>query len=153
MNEIITIKRIDLQEKLNEFFSIKPEHVFLMDLVPHGETTIFEMYPENEYSNKHSFATYLDNIFVQPKENEYGVTKYTAEKIQDFVFYIRNLKLDREKRLIIACENGRNVSGAVALWAMDWLMGDQEEEKLYALNPDMRPNEDILRDLYIYPLI
>lgn len=153
MNEIITIKRVELQEKLNEFFSINPQHIFLMDLVPHGETTIFEMYPETEYSSKHTFYTYLDNIFVQPKENEHGMTKHTAEKIQDFIFYIRNLKLDREKRLIIACENGRNVSGAIALWSMDWLMGDQEEEKLYKLNPDLRPNEDILRDLYIYPLI
>jgi len=153
MNEIITIKRDDLNNRLQEFFDKQPEHVFIMDLVPTGESTILCMYPETEFSQEHTFSTFLDNVKTRvPKESEQGVTYEIAEKMQNFIFKIRNLKLNKNKKLIVACKDGLRVSGAVALWAMDWLMGSNESE-FNRLNPDIRPNEFLLYDLYLHPLI
>jgi hypothetical protein len=153
MNEIITIKRDNLKERLDEFFDKQPEHVFIMDLVPTGESTLFCMYPETEYSVTHTFATFLDDIKTQrPKDGEQGVTYDNAEQMQNFIFKIRNFKTDKNKRLIVACKNGLTVSGAVAQWAMDWLM-DGDEAAFNKLNPDIRPNECLQYDLYLHPII
>lgn len=153
MNQILTLKREKMLERLNEYFELKPEHVFIMDLVPTGETTIFEMYPETEYSVEHTLATFLDNITRrEPREGEQGVTKEIADKMLDFIFKIRNLKLARDKRLIVTCKDGLSVSGAVAQWAMDWLM-DGDESEFNRLNPDIRPNEFLQYDLYLHPII
>lgn len=154
MNEIITIKRDTLKERLPEFFEKQSEHVYIIDLVPTGESTIFCMYPDSEYLIDHTFSTFLDNIKSNIlKENEQGITYDKAEDIQNFIFKIRNAKHERPKRLIIACSDGRRVSGAIAIWAMEWLMGENNEEELYKLNPDILPNEFLLRDLYLHPII
>jgi len=142
-----------MEEKLPEYFERQPDHVFILDLVPTGESTIFCMFPETEFSVSHTFATFLDDIQrIEPKDNETGVTKEIADNIQDFIFKIRNYKTNKDKRLLVVCKSGYTVSGAVALWAMDWLM-DSNEEEFNKLNPDIRPNEFILRDLYLHPII
>jgi hypothetical protein len=154
MNEIIVLKRENLKDMLDDYYEKSPEHVFLIDLVPTGETTIFEMYPETEYSVSHTFATFLDDVKSKPpEENQVGVTGTMADNLQNFVFSIRRLETRKDKRLIIACNNGRTVSGAVALWAMDWIMDETQEDVLYKINPDIRPNEFILADLYLHPII
>jgi hypothetical protein len=153
MNEIIIISRHALLERLDEYFENMPLHVFIIDLVPTGESTVFCMYPESEYMIEHTYATFLDNIKPpKAKEGEQVITKEVAEEIQDFIFKIRNKTLTSRKRLIVTCKNGRSVSGAVALWAMDWLM-DGDEAAFNKLNPDILPNELILKDLYLHPLI
>jgi len=153
MNEIITIKRENLKERLNEFFEKKPEHVFIMDLVPTGEDPLFNLDKESELFDDHTFYTYLDDIKLsKPKEGEEGVTYDKAEQMMNFIFRVRNFKTDRKKRLIIACKNGLTVSGAVAQWAMDWLM-DGDEVAFNKLNPDIKPNEFLQNDLYLHPLI
>lgn len=153
MNEIITLKREDMSTRLVEYYEKQPDHVFVLDLVPSGETTIFEMYPETEFSVSHTFATFLDDIQrITPKDGEIGITKENADAIQDFIFKVRNYKTDRDKRLIVVCKTGYTVSGAIALWAMDWLM-DSDETAFNKLNPDIRPNEFLLRDLYLHPII
>lgn len=151
MNEIITMRREAMLERLDEFFERLPEHVFIMDLVPTGESTIFCMYSESKYSLEHTFATFLDDIKTKiPKDEEQGVTKENAERMLEFIFKIRNLKLERKKRLIVVCDDGLSVSGAVAQWAMDWLMDETEFNRL---NPDIKPNEFLQYDLYLHPII
>lgn len=151
MNEIITMRREAMLERLDEFFDRQPEHVFIMDLVPTGESTIFCMYSDSEFLVKHTFATFLDDIKTKiPKEGEQGVTKENADQMLDFIFKIRNLELERNKRLVVVCNDGLSVSGAVAQWAMDWLM---EETEFNRLNPDIKPNEFLQYDLYLHPII
>jgi len=153
MNEIITMKREDMLERLDEFFDKQPEHVFILDLVPTGESTIFCMYSDSEFLMNHTFATFLDNIKTKiPKEGEQGVTHDVAEEMQNFIFRLRNLELDRDKRMIVTCKDGRSVSGAVAQWAMEWLM-DGDESEFNRLNPDIKPNEFLQYDLYLHPII
>ena len=153
MNEIITMRRDKLLKRLDEFFEAQPEHVFIIDLVPTGESTIFCMYRDTEFLADHTYTTILDDIKSPgAKEDEHVITKQEADEILDFIFKIRNLELEKNKRLIVACKNGRFVSGAVALWAMDWLM-DGDEAAFNKLNPDVQPNELILNDLYLHPII
>jgi hypothetical protein len=98
-------------------------------------------------------STRLDNIKSSiPKEGEEKVTYDKAEEMQLFIFKIRNLKLDRNKRLIVTCNDGKTVSGAVAQWAMDWLMNG-DESAFNRLNPDIIPNELLQYDLYLHPII
>jgi predicted protein tyrosine phosphatase len=153
MNEIITIKRDELKTRLDEFFERVPEHIYMIDLVPSGENTIFFNYPETIYSKEHTLFIYLDDIKKKGGSvNEQVVTYDNAEIMQRFIFKIRNTKLDRPKRLIVACKTGLTVSGAVAQWAMDWLM-DGDEAVFNKLNPDIKPNELLQNDLYLHPLI
>ncbi len=153
MNNIITISREKLKERLDEFFDNMPMHIFIIDLIPSTEESIFDKYESTEFSEFHTYSTFLDNIKPpKVKEGECGVTKEKADEIQEFIFRVRNHDVDKERKLIVACNNGLFVSGAVALWAMDWLMyGD--EEAFNKLNPDITPNEMILRDLYLHPII
>jgi len=152
MNEIITMRREAMLELLDEFFDRRPEHVFIMDLVPTGESTIFCMYPDSEFLVEHTFATFLDDIKTKTsKEGEQGVTKENADQMLNFIFKIRNLELERNKKLVVVCNDGLSVSGAVAQWAMDWLMDDEAE--FNRLNPDIKPNEFLQYDLYLHPII
>lgn len=153
MNEIITMRRDVLVDRIDEFLEKGPAHVFIMDLIPSGEESVFSIYPESEFLSDQTFHTFLDDIqLVKPKEGEIGVTRENAEQMLNFIFKVRNRKLHRDKRLIIACKTGLTVSGAVAQWAMDWLM-DGNEQEFNKLNPDIKPNEFLQYDLYLHPLI
>lgn len=155
MTEIYTISRQKILEQLDKFITEQPMHVFVMDLVPAKKEPIFYKYEKNDFLKEHTYSTYLDNIkSFGPTEDECGITKHMADAMQVFIFKVMNYNTNTEKtkRLIIACENGRCVSGAVALWAMDWLM-DGDEPAFNKLNPDIIPNGPILNDLYLHPIL
>ncbi len=153
MDSIITISRDKLVERLKEFFHEMPMNIFILELIPSTEKSIFDKYESSEFSEFHTYSTFLDNIKPpKVKEEECGVTKEKADEIQEFIFRVRNNDSDKPNKLIVTCNDGLSVSGAIALWAMDWLM-DSDETVFNKLNPDIKPNEMILRDLYLHPII
>jgi predicted protein tyrosine phosphatase len=153
MHEIITISREKIKERLDEFFENMPLHVFILELISFDKESIFDKYESSDFSEFHTDFIFLDNIKPPKiKEGECGVTKEKADEIQEFVFRVRNHDMGRSNKFIVVCDDGLSVSGAIALWAMDWLM-DSDEEAFNKLNPDIKPNEMILRDLYLHPII
>jgi len=145
MNEILTIKREVLKEQLNEYITKAPEHVYILDLVPKEESTIFSLIPETPYLMDHTLYLYFDKNIE--------LTYDKIEKLLNFIFKVKNAESRKNKRLIIACKDGRRMSGTVALWAMEWLMGEDKEDELYKKNPDLLPDEIILGKLFLHPLI
>lgn len=150
MTKILVIKREVLFEQIEQFINNKPEHIFIINVINNDIDKISLQLPDSLQSQVLDIK--LDNIKSAKQENVEKLTHEKAELLMDFIFMIRNKKLDVEKKLIIACNDGRYVSGSIGLWAMDWLM-DGNEDEFYKLNPDVKPNELILYDLYLHPII
>lgn len=143
--EIITINRTILKDRLKEFCEIQPEHVFIIDIYPPDKEAIFTSCPKTEFFNKHTLGISFD---INSK-----ITKIEITKILDFITNIINTNSNKTKKLIIACKDGRRLSGTMAVWVMEWLMGEDKEDELYKKNPDILPNENILNDLLLYKLL
>lgn len=155
MTEIYTISRERILDQLEKFITEQPTYIFVMDLIPTQKESIFDKYEKNDFLKIHTYSTYLDNIkSFGPTKNECEITKSVADAMQVFIFKAMNYNTmaKKTKKLIVTCEDGRSVSGAVALWAMDWLM-DGDENAFNKLNPDITPNVPILNNLYLHPIL